>query len=119
MLVRSNIDKLHQVLIDNKIITGVELYNGSSANTGAALYGNTPNPFKDQTTVNFYIPKETSLASLHIYDLQGKQLKQFAITEQGQTSIIVPSGSLGAGSYIYTLIVDGQEIGSRKMIITD
>ena len=44
----------------------------------AKLYSNIPNPFKEQTTISFFIPETSSRASIHIYNLQGKQIKQGA-----------------------------------------
>lgn len=55
----------------------------------ARLYSNIPNPFKEQTTISFFIPETASGASIHIYNLQGKQIKQINIEERGNGSVII------------------------------
>lgn len=85
----------------------------------AKLYLNTPNPFKEQTTITFFLPETISQASIHIYNLQGKQMKQINIEEKGYGSVIINGYELTPGMYIYTLIVDGKEIDTKKMILTE
>ena len=85
----------------------------------AKLYSNIPNPFKEQTTISFFIPETASGASIHIYNLQGKQIKQINIEERGNGSVIINGYELTPGMYMYTLIVDGKEIDTKKMILTE
>lgn len=85
----------------------------------AALYSNIPNPFKEETTISFFIPVGASQASLHIYDLQGKQMKQMNISERGNNSIVIKGYELKPGMYMYSLIVDGKEVDTKKMILTE
>jgi len=85
----------------------------------AELYSNIPNPFKEQTTISFFIPEMAYGASIHIYNLQGKQIKQINIGERGNGSVIINGYELTPGMYMYTLIVDGKEIDTKKMILTE
>ena len=85
----------------------------------ARLYSNIPNPFKEQTTISFFIPETASGASIHIYNLQGKQIKQVNIEERGNGSAVINGYELTPGMYMYTLIVDGKEIDTKKMILTE
>ena len=85
----------------------------------AELYSNIPNPFKEQTTISFFIPETAYGASIHIYNLQGKQIKQINIGERGNGSVIINGYDLTPGMYMYTLIVDGKEIDTKKMILTE
>ncbi len=85
----------------------------------AALYSNIPNPFKEETKISFFIPEKASQASLHIYNLQGKQVKQINISERGSNSVIIKGYELNPGMYMYTLIVDGKDIDTKKMILTE
>jgi hypothetical protein len=45
-------------------------------------------------------------------------MKSVSLTGRGAGEINLNSGTLAAGSYNYTLWVDGKQIDSRKMIIT-
>lgn len=85
----------------------------------AKLYSNIPNPFKEQTTISFFIPETSSRASIHIYNLQGKQIKQINIEERGNSSVVINGYELTPGMYMYSLIVDGKEVDTKKMILTE
>ena len=82
------------------------------------LYQNAPNPFTQDTKISFYIPDNVNTASLNIYDLQGKQLMQFTITQRGESSHVISGHHFAAGMYLYALIVDGTVIDSKKMVLT-
>ena len=85
----------------------------------AKLYSNIPNPFKEQTTISFFIPETSSRASIHIYNLQGKQIKQLNIESRGNDSVTINGYELTPGMYMYSLIVDGQEVDTKKMVLTE
>ena len=85
----------------------------------AKLYSNIPNPFKEQTTISFFIPETSSRASIHIYNLQGKQIKQINIESRGNGSVTINGYELIPGMYMYSLIVDGKEVDTKKMILTE
>ena len=85
--------------------------------SGNVLYQNTPNPFKEQTTIRFRLADNAQNAAICIYDLQGKQLKKWAVTS-GEDSVSFNGYELGEGLYFYSLIVNGQEIDTKKMIIS-
>lgn len=85
----------------------------------AKLYSNIPNPFKERTIISFFIPETAFSASIHIYNLQGNQIKQLRIDEKGNSSVVINGYELTPGMYMYTLIVDGEEIDTKKMILTE
>ncbi len=87
-------------------------------NTFAALEQNNPNPFNQQTLIGYSIPDNCINSSLHIYDLNGVELKNYSINQKGKGTITVDGNSLKAGMYLYTLICDGKEIATKKMILT-
>lgn len=85
--------------------------------SGNVLYQNTPNPFKEQTTVRFSLADDAQSASICIFDMTGKMLKNLPISK-GDTSVSVNGWELGEGMFLYTLIVNGKEIDTKRMIIT-
>ena len=90
----------------------------TSAIKGAnVLYQNTPNPFKEQTTIRFSLADDAQDASICIFDMTGKMLKNLPISS-GDTSISLNGWELGEGMFLYTLIVNGREIDTKRMIIT-
>jgi hypothetical protein len=51
--------------------------------------------------------------------MQGTQLKSILITQRGNSSITIMGSELRAGMYFYALIADGQEIDTKRMILTN
>lgn len=53
-----------------------------------------------------------------ILNMQGVKIDQFNISERENTFITIEGYSLKAGMYLYTLIADGKEVDTKKMILT-
>jgi len=84
----------------------------------AILFQNVPNPFSAITRIDMYLPSDVLSASLYIYTMQGEQIKSIKIAGRGNTSAILESNYLKAGIYLYTLVADGKEVDTKKMILT-
>ena len=82
------------------------------------LYQNAPNPFNSVTTIKYALPEDVDNAMLYVYNLQGTQKLAIEITERGENSVNITASKLPAGMYIYTLIADGKEIDTKRMILT-
>lgn len=82
------------------------------------LYQNAPNPFNSVTTIKYALPQDVNNAMLYVYDLQGAQKHAIEITERGENSVNITASKLPAGMYIYSLIADGKEIDTKRMILT-
>lgn len=83
-----------------------------------ALYQNTPNPFSSSTNITMSLRSDVAQAVLYIFDMQGTLLKTIPITDRGNVSVTIEGGDLNAGMYIYSLIADGNEVASKRMILT-
>lgn len=81
------------------------------------LEQNAPNPFTSNTVIKFYLSQTTSSAYLMITDLSGKSIKSVQVKGYGQQNITIAGNELGSGTYIYSLIVAGQVIDSKKMVL--
>lgn len=105
-------------------IKGMPLNNNDPVNNavsmlkGSVLHQNTPNPFNRETTIRFSITGKFDNAFIGIYDLNGKQIKRMTIRE-ANAQIVVPANILSPGTYIYSLVVEGQLIDSKKMVVID
>jgi hypothetical protein len=86
-------------------------------NKAFALSQNVPNPFSENTTISYTIPATAGKAILAVFDLNGKMLLQYNL-QQGKNTIVVKGNTLGAGMYLYSLIADGQEVLSKRMVLT-
>ena len=85
----------------------------------ALLKQNKPNPFNTSTTIECTVPQDVASALICVYDLQGKQVHRIDIRERGDVVNVIDASCLTPGMYIYSLIADGAEIDSKRMIITD
>jgi hypothetical protein len=65
-----------------------------------------------------YLPSTVSKAMLYLYNMQGEQIKSFDINERGNTLVTIEGYPLKAGMYLYTLVADGKEVDTKKMILT-
>lgn len=102
---------------DVKMSRGAATAVASNYATGNILYQNTPNPFKEQTVIRFSLADNAQNASICIFDMTGKMLKKLPISS-GESSVSINGWELGEGMFLYTLIVNGHEIDTKRMIIT-
>ena len=93
--------------------TGIE---PTATSSGNVLYQNTPNPFKEQTIIRFKLAEDTKDASICIFDMTGKTLKKLPVS-LGMESVSVNGYELGEGLFLYSLVVNGREIDTKKMVI--
>jgi len=49
--------------------------------------------------------------------MNGRVLKSFSITSKGNGQVVVKATELPAGTYQYSLILDGRMVDSKKMSI--
>jgi len=83
------------------------------------LYQNIPNPFNKDTEIAYRIPKNVK-AFIGVYNLNGLQLKKYPLMNNAtQGKIVISSSELNPGIYLYSLIINGKEIDSKKMVLTD
>lgn len=85
----------------------------------AVLLQNRPNPFRENTMIECVVPDGAAEAFICVYDLQGTQVNRLDVEERGNCSVTVDGSTLKPGMYVYALIVDGAEIDTKKMILTD
>ena len=51
--------------------------------------------------------------------MQGKVVEKYSIEKMGTSSIFVEGASLNPGMYFYSLIADGKEVDTKKMILIE
>ncbi|MBN2213346.1 MAG: tail fiber domain-containing protein [Bacteroidales bacterium] len=93
-------------------LSAIEMHNTSS------LGQNSPNPFTEDTRIEYYLADEAKDAVIYIYDMNGAQLKSIPLHLKGNGNVILNGGDLKAGMYLYTLITDGRAIDTKTMILT-
>ena len=83
------------------------------------LEQNAPNPFSQNTVINYYLPIASKKATLLVYNMNGLQIKSIQITQMGKGNITISGSELSPGIYLYTLIADGRTTDTKRMILTE
>ena len=83
----------------------------------ASLEQNIPNPFRGVTRIDYFLPQGTQRATLLVHDMQGRELQRIPLPNTGRGQIDLQTRNLTAGTYSYSLYVDGALIDSRKMVV--
>lgn len=84
----------------------------------AMLYQNNPNPFTEATIISYLVPIEAQQASIFIYNMLGEQVSKYDVSAFGEGNITISANELYAGTFLYSLVVDGKLIDTKQMIIT-
>lgn len=92
--------------------------NDPTLNNRPVLYGNRPNPFATTTEFFYFIPESSTDAYIAVLDMQGKMIETLPCKERGvKGKISYSAHNLADGLYLYSLIVDNEEIATKKMIV--
>lgn len=97
----------------------IQKSTGSVVSVSAKLYQNSPNPFNTSTEIQYYLPEEVQEGTIYIFNMQGTLISSKKADTHGKSSITINASELNAGMYIYSLVIDGKEIDSKRMILTD
>jgi hypothetical protein len=84
----------------------------------AKLYPCKSCPVNQNATFQCYVPYESKSANLLVFDMNGALKKTILINGKEEQSISVPGGELLAGMYYYSLMIDGNEVDTKKVIVT-
>ena len=91
--------------------------NTSMANNVNKIFQNSPNPFKEKTVIRFQLADGVKNAAVCIFDMSGKLLRKLPISS-GMESVSINGFELGEGMFLYSLLVDGQEVDTKRMILS-
>jgi hypothetical protein len=86
--------------------------------SSARLEQNQPNPTTHSTMIKYFIPGQNSTASIKISNTSGEAIKSINLSSKNNGQITIQTNDLIAGTYFYSLIVDGKIIDTKKMVIT-
>lgn len=82
------------------------------------LEQNYPNPFNPSTSINFSLSK-SGYTTVKIYNLLGQEMATLVndIKLEGEYTVPFNAASLASGMYLYQLTVDGNNVGTKKMLL--
>lgn len=82
------------------------------------LSQNQPNPFHQNTSVDYFIPGNVQQAAIQIHSVDGKILATIKLKETGKGRVNINAQTYPAGTYFYSLLLDGQVFETRRMVLT-
>ena len=94
--------------------TDIEL-NGSDL---ASLNQNVPNPFNGQTQISYTLPLDAQNAQIVIFDNSGRRIKSVVLDHVGEGTLNINANDMPQGNYSYQLVVDGQLVSTKKMVMS-
>jgi hypothetical protein len=78
---------------------------------------NYPNPFSNKTNIAYeFNVNNYKSASLKLYDLPGRVVRKIEL-QNTSGNIEIERGNLNAGSYFYSLEIDGKIVATNKLIV--
>lgn len=113
--------QINECCTKNTSLKSASVATGAStalAKNKASLDQNIPNPFSWETQIGCFIPDGSSTSILYIYNMNGAQLQQYVVTGKGKQTVTIYGNSFEPGMYLYTLVIDGREVDTKRMILT-
>lgn len=95
-----------------------DTYMNALPGSAAMLFQNIPNPFNQQTSIQYFIPTTAKSASIMVFDLQGKLIKTIGVSNYGNGEVTINGNELNPGMFVYSLIVDSNIVDTKRMILT-
>ena len=86
--------------------------------SGNCLFQNCPNPASSSTTIEFYLDANAKDAHIVVCNLNGLQLKEYSVEQYGRNIITINANEFVPGMYLYSLLVDGRLIDTKRMVVT-
>jgi hypothetical protein len=86
--------------------------------TDASLTQNNPNPFNNATTISYTLPQQYQSAKILVTGKSGNTLKEIKVLGNGSQRLTLDASTLSAGSYQYSLYVNGKLISTKQMMLT-
>jgi len=79
-----------------------------------------PNPFKNSTTIEYYLPQEVQNAEIIVYDIiSGAILRSYYLYQPGYGKLIIETADLSSGMYFYALSINNSLISIKKFFIIE
>jgi len=92
----------------------------TAENDTPRLQQNIPNPVRLSTYIPYYLPQNTQRATLVIQDMTGTPVAEYTLPShqgEGRVEVDLNRFNLKSGTYTYSLYVNDQLIGTKKMTL--
>jgi trimeric autotransporter adhesin len=93
----------------------LQLTSDANNSSRAWIKQNTPNPVSGSTMIQYFIPQQARSALIFVTDAKGRQLKIYKVAGAGVVNF--SAATLPSGTYNYSLVVDGKNVSSKKLVV--
>jgi hypothetical protein len=114
---QARITRLEQLLSSPLRVSSELAAPSAESDAAARLWQNEPNPTEGTTLIRYRIPRQASQAQIKLYSLKGEELKSFPISQRGEGQLSLDTTRLPEGIYLYRLLIDGQPIDAKKLLL--
>lgn len=84
----------------------------------AGLSQNHPNPFHENTIIDYFLPEGSENARLEVHSVAGKLITSLPLAQTGEGQVQLRAGRFPPGAYLYSLVIDNQVVTSKRMVLT-
>jgi len=112
----SEIKEMMQAILNDQN-TDITRQNIQLDGRGAYLEQNQPNPFNTNTLIKYHVPTDATNVLVNIFNEKGQLIHSESIAQMGTGQIQVKAGTIPAGIYSYSLIVNGNITDTKRMVI--
>ncbi len=107
--------KIMQAILNNKV--DINSQNIQLNGSRAYLEQNQPNPFNSNTLIKYNVPTDATDALVNVFDTSGQLIHSEVITNTGKGEIQLKAGTIAAGTYSYSLVVNDNIVDTKRMVI--
>lgn len=77
-----------------------------------------PQPICETIRINYAVDGQFANTSIRIVTLEGFEKAKYPIQKPGKGHLLIPGNTFTNGIFLYELIVDGEMVASREMVLT-
>jgi hypothetical protein len=109
---KEELAELRQMMMDIK-----NGRTGTVTSISGYLEQNSPNPAGGTTTIRYAVPTNAVSARLTLTNTKGQVVKTISLNNRGAGQLSLTTQGLAAGTYNYTLYVDGRQVDTKRLVI--
>lgn len=75
-----------------------------------------PYPANENATFHYQLFQDNVDAKLVFYDVLGNEVATYRLTA-GNTYVVIPTANFKTGMYLYSLVLDGKNVVTKKLLV--